>query len=317
MRSNPPPISFLTPGTLRARIAERSLRALQRGALQRLPARCEVVGEQGVAFVVRILANLARKEAAARKRDGSAEIGLMDDPFLPYDPELFVADLSPTHLCVLNKFNVFAHHLLIVTRAFEEQRSVLDEEDFAALWSCMSEYPSLGFYNAGVVAGASQRHKHLQVVPLPLGPDVSPAGGRRLGQSPLPAPVPIEPLLAAAQTGGAPRLPFRHALAWLAPEHLDSRAAGPYLSAQYQGLLRAADLDVPASAHPPSFLAPYNLLVTRRWMLLVPRTREHFESISVNGAGFAGALLAKNDDELQRIREVGPLRVLAAVAAPR
>ena len=39
---------------------------------------------------------------------------------------------------------------------------------------------------------------------------------------------------------------------------------------------------------------PYNLLFTRRWMLLVPRSKEFFESISVNAIGFSGALLARN-----------------------
>jgi ATP adenylyltransferase len=49
-------------------------------------------------------------------------------------------------------------------------------------------------------------------------------------------------------------------------------------------------------------------------MLFVPRRRGSFESISVNGLGFAGALLAKDDEELARLREVGPMTVLREVA---
>jgi ATP adenylyltransferase len=60
---------------------------------------------------------------------------------------------------------------------------------------------------------------------------------------------------------------------------------------------------------------PYNLLVTRRWMLMVPRARERFESITVNALGFAGTLFARTRGELERIRELEPMNVLRHVTA--
>ena len=114
-----------------------------------------------------------------------------------------MADISDTHAAILNKFNVLEHHLLIITRDFEDQETLLTLRDFQALWTCMSEYNGLGFYNGGVAAGASQPHKHLQLVPLPLAPE---------GPQ-----VPIEPLLAAAEFDGAlgtvPAFPFLHVFA--------------------------------------------------------------------------------------------------------
>jgi ATP adenylyltransferase len=62
---------------------------------------------------------------------------------------------------------------------------------------------------------------------------------------------------------------------------------------------------------------PYNLLLTREWMVLLPRRAECFEGISVNAIGFAGGLLVRTEEQLSRVREVGPLGVLAAVGAPR
>ena len=44
-----------------------------------------------------------------------------------YEVDLFVADISPTHVCILNKFNVVDYHLLIITRAFESQENLLSE----------------------------------------------------------------------------------------------------------------------------------------------------------------------------------------------
>ena len=60
--------------------------------------------------------------------------------------------------------------------------------------------------------------------------------------------------------------------------------------------------------------APYNLLLTRRWLMLVPRTREHFERISINAMGFAGSLFVRDGEELGRVEAVGPLTILQAVS---
>jgi ATP adenylyltransferase len=59
---------------------------------------------------------------------------------------------------------------------------------------------------------------------------------------------------------------------------------------------------------------PFNLLVTRDWMMLVPRAHAGLDGIPVNALGFAGALLAKNRDQLEIIRRRGPLAVLRHVA---
>jgi len=59
--------------------------------------------------------------------------------------------------------------------------------------------------------------------------------------------------------------------------------------------------------------APYNLLVTPDWMLVVPRRLEHAGPISVNALGYAGSLFARDAVELELIRRKGPLRILAEV----
>ncbi|MDH3717266.1 MAG: DUF4922 domain-containing protein, partial [Planctomycetota bacterium] len=186
------------PGTLWKTIQQASSAALHSGALQPIPTQFETVPDAGIHFLVRVVDNLARKE---RQRPATSAAGVSgSNPFLPYDQDMFVADASDSHVCLLNKFNVLDHHLLIVTRQFEDQQQRLGLQDFTALWRCMAEYPALAFYNAGSAAGASQPHKHLQMVPLtPTGPTI-----------------PIEPLIAALptsqQVSDTPALPFRHAL---------------------------------------------------------------------------------------------------------
>ena len=228
--------------------------------------------DEGVRFVVRIVERIERKKASQEAQGKSGR-----NPFLPYEEDLFVAGVSLTHVAVLNKFNVMEDHLLVVTRAFEEQESLLTPEDFEAMRIVLEEFDSLFFYNAGAAAGASQRHKHLQFVPVPIG-----EGPERC---------PMEVLFAGGQ-GAVPYSCRFEAAAPTRERYLDALA----------GFGRGND---PGA---------YNLVGTRDWMLFVPRRQGSFESISVNGLGFAGAFLAKDDEELARLRDVGPMRVLREVA---
>jgi sulfate adenylyltransferase (ADP) / ATP adenylyltransferase len=291
---------LLQPGTLWPRVIEQTNYALECGALLSLPTEYTFVEQGGVRFLVRTLANLNRKREAKK---ATKALGKAFNPFLPYEEDLFVADISKTHVCLLNKFNVANYHLLLITRDFEEQESLLTLQDFEALWACMAEFEGLAFYNAGKTAGASQRHKHLQLVPLPLTPEGPP--------------IPIEPLLTTAifqgSVGSVPGLPFVHAFAQLDASLSESPLQAAKVSlAQYHTLLQAVGLSNPTPEN--SQPGAHNLLVTRRWMLLIPRSQEDFESISVNSLGFAGALLVRNEQQLERLKNYGPLNVLRSVA---
>ena len=54
------------------------------------------------------------------------------NPFLPYEEDLWVSHLSPSHTLLLNKFNVVPYHLLVVTREFQSQQDPLKAADFDA-----------------------------------------------------------------------------------------------------------------------------------------------------------------------------------------
>lgn len=296
------------PNTLKTKINEKTVLALASGSLQSIPTEYEFVPQGKVNFIVRILTHLARKEATKQtQRQNTRHSDQKADPFLPpYDENLFVSDISDTHVCLLNKFNVVDHHILIVTRNFEEQESLLNAEDFEALWACMMALNGFAFYNGGETAGASQRHKHLQMVPLPLGPT---------GPS-----VPLEPLFTSTKQSTLfhhlPDLPFRHGFARLEPTLIETPKETPkILLERYHKLLQSVDL-LPQTPD-QQLKGPYNLLVTREWMLLVPRSQEHFETISINALAFAGALLVRNASEMALIKRQGPMTVLSQVGVPR
>ncbi len=286
----------LEPGTLVPAIIRSSQQALKCGAMQPIETIEETVPDGGVEFIVRRVSSLERKE---EDRLQVRETRARPNPFLPYDPDLFVADVSDSHLALLNKFNVIEGHLLIVTRCFVDQECLLDEEDFLALAACMAQMDGLGFYNGGRLAGASQAHKHLQLVPLPLGSGAA---------------LPMEVLLNSANRS-APRLPFRHAFVQLDPAWFNAPATGERLLACYRELLVAAGIG--ASAGDTRQAAPYNLLLTHNWMLIVPRSHESFEGISINALGFAGSFFVRDDGQLQALKRAGPMAALKAVALPQ
>lgn len=306
MNTNTDVAPFLN-GTLWRRIRKTTDAALQIGALKPIKTQGSVMADGGVDFLVRVVESLARKDAEKvlkagrdKKKGGNA------NPFLPYEQPMFVADVSNTHLCLLNKFNVIEHHLLIVTRKFEHQETLLTVRDFQAIWRCLAEFEGLAFYNGGKVAGASQDHKHLQLIPLPM----SSTG----------YPVPVESLMEKPQgtPGVIPGLPFLHAYKRFTPmTGISHDSVAKILHQMYRLMLQQLGMNPFSEREETLQSGPYNLLFTRRWMLLIPRSKEFFESISVNSIGFAGALLARNPEEMALIEKKGGMGMLQHTAFGR
>lgn len=300
MATTSAPASSISPDDLARQTATVAERALADGVLQPIATTVHHIAQAGVRFVVRMLTR-GRGEAAAdaRLQRATSSGNTAANPFLPYDPALFVADLSATHLCLLNKYPVVAHHLLIVTRAFTPQEALLTVADFAALLTCARQLDGLAFYNSGKIAGASQRHKHLQLAPFPLDPTGSAT--------------PIAAALGEPTRRGelvtSPHLPFRHTLLWL-PTGAAQDAT--FFTAAYHAMLQATGVWAGDDTAP----RPYNWLATREWMLVAPRTAETVAGMAVNGLGFAGSLLVRNIDQLAWLENYGPLCALRAVSEP-
>lgn len=273
--------------------------AMASGALQAINTRHEFICVAGMRFMVRWIESLAHKDAARVVAAGRHDPNF--NPFLPPEPDLLVGALGNTHLVVLNKYPVIARHLLIITRAFAEQNAPLTAADFDALAQVMDTLGGLGFYNGGTEAGASQRHKHLQWIP-----ERTDSASLKPFSASLPAGVPI---MGCAQH---PHMPWRHVFvrhATADPTSPATTITGPQLHAAFEHA--CVHLGVDADAHA---MSPYNLLADKEWMLLVPRSREHYQGISVNALGFAGSLFVRKPEQIAIIRAISPLQLLAEVA---
>lgn len=244
-------------------------------------------------FAVRLASGEDRKRIPRSDPRAAKGTEPAANPFLPYEEALYVGDLGPDHVCILNKFPVLRDHALVVTRAFAEQEDPITRADVAAVWQLLSETGGLAFYNAGPVAGASQRHRHFQVVPTPLGASFDAT--------------PIDPLVEEARfdeaLGRLPGLPFLHGVARLRScQRMSGAEAARAVHGMIREMTRAFGCDRPGR--------PYNLLLCRDWLLVVPRSREHWQGVSLNALAFAGAILVRSGDALARLRAAGPMAAL-------
>jgi ATP adenylyltransferase len=127
----------------------------------------------------------------------------------------------------------------------------------------------------------------------------------------------LRPAIERGTVDSAPGLPFVHAVChmeWSGGVSVTEAAAAT--QERYHAMLLAAGVGTGTTAAGTTPARAYNLIVTRRWMLLVPRSRGRFQSISVNSLGFAGSLLVRDESELALVKNRGPMNVLRHVAMP-
>jgi ATP adenylyltransferase len=92
--------------------------------------------------------------------------GKNNNPFLPpFDEGIFITDLNKTHRLLFNKFMITKEHVLIITRIFEPQYYEVTKDDLETSYLLLKVLNGFCFFNSDERAGASQRHKHFQVVP--------------------------------------------------------------------------------------------------------------------------------------------------------
>lgn len=91
------------------------------------------------------------------------------DVFLkPFEQGICIEEsLSAKHRLIFNKYPAFANHVLVISKEPEPQSERLSLEDFkASLLTLKSLNEAFMYYNSGPLAGASQNHKHMQVIPV-------------------------------------------------------------------------------------------------------------------------------------------------------
>lgn len=262
----------------------RSQQAEQTGLL--VPLATEVLPLQLDPFVIRRLLSRTPKHLKAG--------GPKPNPFLPWEPGLEVCRLPPEHVLLLNKYPVQRGHVLVISDRWKAQSGWLDVADWRAVVQVGMDTSGLWFFNSSAAAGASQPHRHLQLLPGRTGASICP----------------LEPLVEAGLKTAVPGLPVPWAHALSARQDPNDPQELAHLYAEH---CRRLGLGCPRSDPQPR--GPYNLLFSDRWLLTLVRSREHWAGFSVNALGFAGFLLATEASDLAWLQTHGAWALLEAVAA--
>ena len=248
-----------------------------------------LTGERGISFELRHLLSATPKHLRSA--------GPKPNPFLPWDQRLEVERINDSHVVILNKFPVQAAHMLLITQAWQPQTGWLSIKDWHALALVDLMTTGLWFFNSGPDAGASQPHRHLQLIPRAAGDQICAREDwfrRRVEDRATPG---DDPLLRSCR---------------VAP--ISSTLTGETLQQMYLSLAAELGLGHPSNDGQPR--GAYNLLLSRHWMAIVRRRREGIRGFSVNALGFAGSLLSTDESDRDWIQREGPEALLQAVVDP-
>ncbi|OQE03263.1 hypothetical protein PENSOL_c001G02612 [Penicillium solitum] len=199
-------------------------------------------------------------------------------------PDICITTVNETHYLVINKFPVFRPMLLLLTvDSYRRQHERLVLEDLEAAW-----------------AGSSREHKHLQVIPAP---------GKREGYDEAFKLFPDDDT--TPKTGPS----FVHFLQRFEDLPEGCVRNGEHLLEIYQRLLQQARdaLVLPTAVVP----CPHNFVLTRRWMMVIPRRAKEFHGIMANAPGMMGSIYIWNHGQLDAWKEIGPMKALAELGLPR
>ena len=246
--------------------------ALQSGAL--IPLKTELMSGPDERFQLRRLVSATPKHLA--------KAGPKPNPFRPWDQRLEVASLAE-HVVLLNKYPVQAGHLLLITKHWQAQADWLQPSDWQALTAVWTEQPGFWFFNSSAAAGASQPHRHLQLLP------------RETDQ----LTCPLDAEFVALAEGQTPTQTWQKSVAARA---LNGSSAEE-LQACYRELATALEIGSATSDHHPQH--PYNLLLCKKWMVMVRRKKESHAGFSVNALGFAGYMLATDESDMSWLTSAG------------
>ena len=271
----------MTAESLLERALRRSASAEASGALVPLPTSVEPLqGDTGCRFDLRHLTG-----APPRHLKPS---GPKPNPFLPWDPRLEVDTVGERHVVILNKYPVQIGHLLLITREWAPQLGWLDQTDWSAVSAVNDQVQGLWFFNCGPLAGASQPHRHLQLLPRQHDEPICPRDQWFRNHLVCSAPSTAGDLLGRS----------------CVVEEVDAdQLSSDLLHRTYNSLCRRAGVGDPTNDSMPR--QAYNLLIGRRWMALILRGRDGVRGFSVNALGFAGYLLSTDASDRSWLKDHG------------
>lgn len=214
-----------------------------------------------------------------------------------------IGQVNDTHFIIANKFCYARPHLmLLTTNGYRRQYEPLDMSDLAAIRNILSSMTQeyIAFFNCGRDGGCSRLHKHMQLIPKPLHSFA-------------------DFLDVEDGTARPPNVPFQWFYQRLDINNVDAAE----LTRIYTGLLQQATaVGQGKSEHAGLALSnaacPHNLIMSKRWMIVIPRRRAGInKEAGANALGMLGVIAVATSPEMDNWVRLGLTESLRALGVPK
>ena len=216
-------------------------------------------------------------------------IGPKINPFKPWDNILEIDSIGKDHQLILNKYPVQLGHILLITNEWKEQNGWIDIKDWEAIKEVNKDTTGLWFFNSGPLAGASQPHRHFQL----------------LRRDPSELSCPREKWILDFNDANYKDKRFCRNMIL---KKFSTTLNEENIHSIYKELLYKLGLGEPSKDTKPKY--PYNLIFTNDWILLIRRKTDNLYGISINALGFAGYILVTEKSDIEYLKKFGPEKLL-------
>ena len=215
--------------------------------------------------------------------------GPKQNPFSPWEKILEIDKIGDNHQLILNKYPVQIGHILLITNNWKPQNGWLDINDWKAIQKVNKDTSGLWFFNSSPIAGASQPHRHFQL----------------LRRSKDEISCPREKWFLEMKLDKDSDSKLKKNIIVSKFNFLENSIS---LFELYLDLCKKLGLGDPISNKKPRY--PYNLLITNKWIAIIKRRKDHIHGFSINGLGFAGYLLVTEKSDINYLKKYGPEKLL-------
>ena len=216
------------------------------------------------------------------------KIGTKINPFNPWEQILEIGKIGEYHQLILNKYPVQLGHILLITNKWMPQNGWLDLNDWDAIKTVNNDTSGLWFFNSGPLAGASQPHRHIQLLRRGLNENICPREDWFLNFEKCKL--------------------NKKFLKNIVVSSFDFSRDIRTIYDIYVKLSKKIGLGDPLIDKKPK--KPYNLLITNNWIALIKRANDKIFGFSVNALGFAGYLLVTEKSDTKYLKLHGPENLL-------
>lgn len=283
-------------------IKKKSKELIQQGHIIFYPSTLQIYHDDPFTVHIRYAPTLAKKP---QRNENNSEI--KRNPFLPPEKNLVLIDSwSDKYRLIFNKFSIMEYHIMLITKEYISQDVLLELDDFRDICSFMNElHPSpnneeesscwpLGFYNSGPNSGASQSHRHFQFLLLDYHTSDAPMRqwiSRSSKSSDILSQIDDLDILHVVHHFSKDGTTFT-------PDHV-CMVYKDMIKYCENRVKEISKINYSNETDNNLLWMSYNLVLTREWMLLVPRSTDSYGPVSVNALGFVGLFLTKTQQDTE------------------